>query len=378
MNFDRLDEFLAGLEATGKAGVDCAICMDGRPIHRFMRGMADIERGVPVTNDTVFRFYSMTKPITCVAALQLYEQGKFLMTDPVSRYLPEFSHMVVEHKASREASAITIQQLFTMTSGLSYNLYTWPLTRMAQDIKDYTTRDFVRAIAQSPLLFEPGEHWCYSLAHDVLGALIEVLTGMRFGEYLEKNVFAPLGIKDAWFHMPEEALPRAAVRYGFNKASRTFIPEPEDKAAQRYRTYQRSKNVESGGAGLNMTVDAYAQFALMLANLGTGANGVRILNQKTVNLMRENHLTDAQLADFDWIQHRGYGYGLGVRTLMNRAQAGALGEPGEFGWTGAAGTFLLVDPGRRLALVYAQQATPSDEAYIHPRLRNLLYAALDD
>lgn len=379
MNFKNVDNYLSGLERIGISGTDCCIYLGGTLVHRHIHGLADRENGIPIQENTLYRMFSMTKPITCVAMMQLYEQGRFLLTDPVSAYLPEFSHMVVAHRQPSAARSITLRQLFTMTSGLSYDLYTEPLNRLYQEKPGaYTTREFVQAVAQSPLLFQPGEHWYYSLAHDVLAACVEVISGMRFSDYLRQHIFEPLGIRDWYFWVPSHEIPRSCVRYRFDSAAGSFCREAGDTDTQRYNVYQQSKNCESGGAGLTTTVEEYAKFAQMLTNLGTGANGARILSRRTLDMMRENQLTPVQQQDFNWVQFEGYGYGLGMRTLTSRAGSGSPGALGEYGWGGAAGTYFLSDPENRLTVVYAQQANPSNETYIHPRLRNIVYACLED
>lgn len=377
MNFSSLDDFLVSLDQRGKSATDCAIYLNGKLVHRHMRGLIDREHNIPVSEDTLYRMFSMTKPITCVAMMQLYEQGKFLLSDPVSVYLPEFEHMIVAHRQPTEAASITLHQLFTMTSGLSYNLETDPLKALYADNPDYSTRDFIKAIAKSPLLFQPGEHWYYSLAHDVLAGVVEVISGMRFSDYLKKNIFDPLGMKDWYFHVPKDQIYRSCVRYCYDATTETYFRDVNETDEVRYNMYQRGHNFESGGAGLTTTVNEYAKFANMLTNLGVGENGVRIIGEGTLNMMRENHLTPAQEHDFNWIQFHGYSYGLGMRTLVSRARAGSAGAIGEYGWGGAAGTYFLSDPANHLTVVYAQQATPNDEVYVHPRIRNLVYAGLE-
>lgn len=377
MDFSRLDQFLVGLEQYGMAGTDICIYLDNKLVHRHTNGLADREKNIPITDKTLYRFFSMTKPITCVAMLQLYEQGKFLLSDPVSLYLPEFGNTFIHHRKAQPSGPITMEHLFTMTSGLSYDLETAPLKKLYAEKPDFTTRDFVKAVAASPLLFEPGERWYYSLAHDVLAACVEVISGMRFSDYLKKNIFDPLGMTDCYFWLPEELKDHSAVRYQYDMANHQFIlPKAEENA--RYNMYQRSPNFESGGAGLTTTVDSYAKFAKMLTNMGVGENGVRIISKGTLELMRENHLTPEQQHYFNWIQFQGYGYGLGVRTLVSRAVAGSNGSIGEYGWGGAAGTYFLADPAKKLTVVYAQQREPNEEEYVQPRLRNIIYACLDD
>ena len=379
MDFSNLDQFLARLEDIGISGTDCCVYLDGTQVYRRMRGLADRENGISVSDNTLYRMFSMTKPVTCVAMMQLYEQGKFLLTDPLDAYLPEFSDKIVAHRQPSTARSITLRQLFTMTSGLSYDLNSEPLTRLYRGKPGcYTTREFVQAVAKSPLLFQPGDHWYYSLAHDVLAACVEVISGMRFSDYQKNNIFEPLNIHDWYFWLPEHEVARSCVRYCFDVGAKVFTREITDTETQRFNVYQQSRNHESGGAGLTMTLDDYAKFARMLTNLGTGDDGARILSRRTMEMMRENQLTPAQQADFNWVQFEGYGYGLGMRTLVSRAQSGSGGALGEYGWAGAAGTYFLSDPANHLTVVYAQQATPSNETWIHPRLRNIIYTVLDN
>ncbi|MBR4081203.1 MAG: beta-lactamase family protein [Clostridia bacterium] len=378
MNFTKVDQFLTTLDQIGIAGTDLCIYLGGKLVHRHMNGLANREKHIPITENTLYRMFSMTKPITCVAMLQLYEQGKFLLTDPVSNFLPEFADMLVAHRHPATARSITMRQLFTMTSGLTYDLNTEPLTKLYREKPDFTTREFVQAVAKSPLMFQPGDHWYYSLAHDVLAACVEVISGMKFSEYLRKNIFEPLGIKDWYFWLPEHEADRSAVRYRFNKETKEFIRDETEQGNSRWNMYQRSPNFESGGAGLTTTVDEYAKFAMMMTNLGTGENGARILSRRTMEMMRENQLDAQQQHDFNWVQFEGYGYGLGVRTLISRAGSGSPGPIGEYGWGGAGGTYFIADPETKLTVLYAQEANPNNEAYVQPRLRNIIYACLDD
>ena len=387
MDFKYVTRFLESLSARGIVGCDLAVALDGKIIYRHMTGMADREAGRKIAADSIYRMYSMTKPITCAAALQLYEQGRFLMSDPVANFLPEFANMKVAFTKPDGQKAepvpaqrqITMRDLFTMSSGLNYDLESPSLLALYKKPGgfttapgNFTTREFAAAIAKEPLQFEPGTHFLYSLSHDVLGAVIEVISGKRLGEYFRENIFVPLGMKNTWFRVPEGELGRVAYCY-----------EPQADGAESKRLpyenkYQRGAQMESGGAGLCSTVEDYLKFASAMANLGKLPGGKRILGKGAVELMRMDHLDPARQADFDWIQFRGYSYGLGVRTLVDPAVAGAFGTPGEFGWGGAAGTYMLMDPAKNLSLVYAQQAMPNDEPYVHPRLRNLVYRAIEE
>ena len=377
MNFQALDDFLMTLYDRGKPGTDCAIYLDGELVHRHINGWADMENKKPITEDTLYRFFSMTKPVTCLAMLQLYEQGKFLLSDPVSHYLPEFGNLIMHRREPIKNQDMTIHQLFTMTSGLTYDLETPALQELYRTKPDFSTRDFVKAVAKSPLMFNPGEHWYYSLGHDVLAAMVEVISGMRFSDYLKKNIFEPLGMTDTYFWIPDEQIGRTAVRYCFDMDTKQYSRAFGESDTTRYNMYQRSPNFESGGAGLTTTLEQYAKFARMFTRLGVGDDGQRIIGERTLNLMRENHLTPQQEQDFMWIQFNGYSYGLGVRTLVSRAAAGSAGALGEYGWGGAAGTYFLADPAEKLTIVYGQQTDPNEEQYVHPRIRNLVYAGLE-
>ncbi len=376
MNFNALNEYLKTLEGElGLAGYDCAVYLDGGEVYRRMEGYADREASRPIARDTIYRMFSMTKPITCAAALQLYERGKFLLTDPVSRYLPEFSEMTVrEGDALRPAvRPITVRDLFAMSAGLTYDLDSPSMQAMMRETDmRYTTRQFAQALAKEPLIYEPGERWAYSLAHDVLGALIEELSGLSFEAYLERHVFAPLGMKDAHFFVPQDKLGRVACRYRCERG-RAPVREAYENV------YQRSPNCRSGGAGLSCTLDDYARFACALCRGGwCEQTHTRILGSATVRLMRENQLSDAQMRDFNWTQYAGYGYGLGVRTLVSRAESGSPGGLGEFGWGGAAGTYALIDPEYRLVMLFGQQSSPNFEDVVQPRIRNILYRCLEE
>lgn len=358
----------------GAPGVDCIVMQGYKPVFRHAAGYSDREAKVPMDGKERFFLYSATKPVTCVAALQLYEQGAFLLSDPLYEYIPEYRELTVaDGRGGRHAAArpVTVGSLFTMTAGFDYNMDSAAvkITRLETNGRVPTVR-LARAFAQEPLCFEPGARWQYSKAHEVLGALVEVVSGRPFGRYLRDSIFGPLGMERTGFvHTPEELrtlMPQYRRDVATNAVGR-IPPENEHILGTEY---------ESGGAGLASTVDDYGRFAAALANGGVGENGARILSGATIDLMRANHLSAAQLQDFNWVQLAGYGYGLGVRTLVDPAAAGTGAPRGEFGWGGAAGAYLLADTANRLSLFYAQHMRESLEPYIHPRLRNILYACM--
>ncbi len=377
MEFSRLDAFLRKITGTVVPGLDCCVYYRHEPAYRACYGYADAAAKRPITTDTMYYLYSASKVITCAAALQLHERGEFLMFQPVSDFIPEFRDMKVARRLVNgnaelvpATRPIRIQDLFTMTGGLSYDLESPAIRRIRRETDGRCpTLATVKAFADEPLLFEPGTRWNYSLCHDVLGALIEVISGKRFGEYLKEHIFDPLSMKDTSFRLPEEKRTRMAAQYTFDSAARTYAPKDGN-------AYVFGAEYESGGAGLISTVDDYMRFAETLCRFGTSADGERILSANSVKLMRMNHLTPQTQPDFNWVHLAGYGYGLGVRTLVDPTRISTLSVDGEFGWSGAAGAYVIIDPENEVTVCYAQHMLNCQEEYIHPRLRNVVYADL--
>lgn len=378
MNFKHLDEFLKRITDKIVPGADCAVYYHHEPVYRECYGYADVETKRPLTTNTMYSIYSLSKIITCTAALQLFERGEFNMFQPLSDFIPEYRNMNIARRLvndkielSRAMRPIRIGDLFTMTAGLSYDLESPSIKRVTRETNGRSpTLDIIRALADEPLLFEPGTHWNYSLCHDVLGALIEVISGQQFGDYLKKNIFDPIGMPDTSFRLPEEKKPRMATKYIYLNDSKTYTLNPGV-------AYVFGTEYESGGAGLYSCAGDYMKFVETLCRLGTAANGERILSPRTVNIMRTNHLTSVTMPSFNWIHLLGYGYGLGVRTLVDPSRISTLSPVGEFGWSGATGGFAVIDPETELSIFYAQHMQNSQEEFIHPRLRNIVYAALE-
>jgi len=238
-----------------------------------------------------------------------------------------------------------------------------------------TTRELVDAIAAGPLDYEPGTHFKYSIAHDVLGAVIEVVTGLRFGEYLKNNIYKPLGMSETTFRPTKAQRARLTQQYQTDtrKGHETFLPVP-----MRHPLIDCSRNLEGGGGGIYSTADDYILFADALSNEGLGSNGARILQPESVRMMKQNQLDEARLADFARLNKHGYGYGLGVRTMMDPAGSGARSPVGEFGWDGAAGAYVLIDTTNRLAIFMGMQVLGNDRAFreFHPAVRDTIYETL--
>ena len=378
MDFDNIRNYMDLRTATVVPGCDCMICRDHEEIFRYTSGYADADKHRYVEGNELYFLWSMSKVVTVSLAMKLYENGAFAMDDPISLYLPEFSQMKVKSVAEdRETiipakNPIRVRDLFAMTAGINYNISSKSLEEARKTTeKRCPTREMVRAMSREPLEFEPGGEWRYSLCHDVLGGLIEVVSGMRLRDYAKKVLFDPLEMIDTSYGLPrdDDKVSRLAVLYQYRENERRVVP------TNNTCNFIFGDEYDSGGAGVISTCSDYMKFADALANFGLGANGYRFLSRDTVNLMRTNVLTDAQLKTF-WFADCGYGYGYGVRTMIDKSRAGALSNIGEFGWAGAAGTYLLIDPQNHISMFYVQHMRESMEAYIHPRLRNVLYGCL--
>ncbi|MCE5188535.1 MAG: beta-lactamase family protein [Eubacteriales bacterium] len=388
MDFSKLTAYLDSLEQTYEVhGLDCKILRGHLTVYRHMAGHRDYAKREPVSEHDLYDVYSCTKVITMTAVMQLVEQGRLSLDEPLSRYLPEFSEMQVakdfrfvdwpfawptlSSPLAPARNPILIHQLMSMTAGLSYDVLSEPIREMQRESGNRaSTRDMMKAIARMPLICEPGTRYSYGLGHDVLAAVIEVIDGEPFSRYLKKHVFDPLGAADLYFHIPEREAKRLSAQYRKDMDTGEVAPYGE-------MIYRLTNRYESGGAGLACPVDAYSRVLDALANGGVGANGARILEPESIAAMSQNRLNAQQMQDFSRAGKAGYGYGLGVRTLVDAACSKS--PVGEFGWDGAAGAYALVDPVNRLSIFYAHEIIGMNAAYseIHPTIRDLAYEALE-
>ena len=363
MNFTRVTNFMESLKDIGVAGADLGIYLKGCEVYRHQVGYANIETQAPITKDNLFAMWSMTKVITCVAALRLFEEGRFLLSDPIGNYMPEFRDMMYKNDAGETVPCkrpIRVVDLFTMSSGISYDA--------PQDLPSCTNlAEFAAAMSKEVLHFEPGTRWMYGYSHDILGALIERIAGRKVSEYFHDEIFVPLGMNDTFFHqyISAENAARLANVYSYNTETRTHT-----------KADHANWNFENCGGGLVSSVDDYAKFANALCNHGMAASGYKLLSKGTIELMRANHLCDARMGYYNWDSHIGYGYGLGVRTLVKKAISGMNANVGEYGWAGYFGTYFAVDPAAELTYVYAHQLMPNLEGHIASRLKNIIYASI--
>ena len=389
MDFSKLNRYLDNLHRDyGVPGYELIIRKDHETIFRRTGGFSDYRNTVPVAETDLYYLYSNSKVITMTAAMQLAEQGKIRLDDPVADYLPEFARMeVADHYELNQPwppkiptladphhpakTPITLRMLMSMTAGLNYEIAGEPVLAMKKATDNQaTTRQMMAAIAEMPLLFEPGTHYSYSLGHDVIAAVIEVVTGRTYGEYLKEYIFDPLEIRDAYFHLDDQLRRRLTAQY---------TAEGEDgeiRPAEQTNAYCLSDRYESGGAGLICTAEAYETVMDALACGGTGWNGARILSEESLAKLAENQLTSGMLPEYQMPWRMEYGYGLGVRTLIHPEDSPT--PQGEFGWDSAGGAYCLVDPVNHISFFYIQEILSMIRSYseIHPALRNLIYGAL--
>lgn len=376
--FARLREFMDEYFAkTGFPGVDCIIYQDHREIFRHTAGYMDVENKIKPAPGALYNIYSASKMITCIAALQLIEQGRMFLTEPLHTYLPEYEHMQVKYGTwmfTPAKSKIRVADLFMMTAGISYDGDMPNLKKLREDTKsDFTTREFAAAIAKEPLMFEPGEGWNYGYCHEVMGALIEVVSGMGFGEYLKKHIFDPLGMKDATFFVPEGKADRFAPQYSYDMAGGNVLKITTDSLA----TSPNNKKYESGGGGLVMPPEDYILFIDALACGGIGASGARIISKSSIELMAKNHLKGKALADYrNNGTSDGYGYGLGCGVVYDSAACLSLRPEGVFAWGGIGGVQNMVDPKNKLSYYVAQHFILAPKNTLGPGMLNILYASL--
>lgn len=382
--FANLTPLLKSFVENGPSGCSCSVIHKGETVYEKCFGYADIETKTPITPDTLFRIFSMTKPITCTAALILYERGLYNLNDPLYEYLPEFRNIMVYRSSPNGAlsvssalSPIRIRDLFTMTSGFTYDDEDTETGRqmikkkkeLAESGAKFDIREVSKILASIPLCFDPGSHWRYGMSHDVLAAFVEVLSGKKYSQFLKDEIFDPLGMKNTFHRIPENK----------KKQLCSFYYRHEDgsmeKSTDMDAFIHEDDIVDGGGSGLLSTLGDYQRFIQMLCNNGE-LDGVRILGRKTIDLMATNHLNDQQLSDYNWPHHAGYGYGLGVRVMIDTAEGGCNGSLGEFGWSGMLGTWMMIDRKENLTVTYMQQLLPSLEDIHAPRLRSVIYGAL--
>ena len=389
---DRVRTWMHQWVDSGKlAGMVTCVMRKGQLAFAEVYGKADTARDKPMRPDTIFRIYSMTKPLTSTAIMMLYEEGRFQLDDPISKFIPAFANPRVYVGGSRgkmetvpAEREINFRDLLTHTSGLTYGfMESTPVDAAyrAKDGVDFQTADtslkqVVEKLATIPLIAQPGKAWNYSVATDVLGYLVEVISGQPFEKYLKEKVIDPLRMIDTDFHVPKEKHDRFAANYSAGPGGKLDLID--DPAKSRYLA---PRKVNSGGGGLVSTASDYLRFCKFMLNKGE-LDGVRLLGRKTVELMTMNHL-NGDMADmgtprFSESTYTGIGFGLGFSVMIDPAKAYIAGTPGEFAWGGAASTAFWIDPAEDMAVVLLTQLMPSSTYPIRRELRVLTYQAIVD
>lgn len=390
------------VEAGKTAGELTLIARDGKIAYFDMAGMADRENEVPIQADTIFRIYSMSKPITTVALMMLYEQGEFFLRDPVAKFIPELGGLEVavpdpnqaeggvfnipddpESESAQSAQPvkievnteparreITIQDLMRHTAGFTYGFFgNTAVDRMYQQsgilVTDEDLEDMVNKLGEIPLQFHPGERWHYSASVDVMGRLVEVIARMPFDQYLDERIFQPLGMVDTGFAVPDEDLHRFAQLYRPDDDAEGIEPAP----AYQSRNFTGNPSFFSGGGGLVSTANDYFRFCQMMLN-GGELDGVRILSPKTVELMTADHLGDLEMGQ------PGYTFGLGFAVAEDLGAVAGLTSVGEYNWGGAAGTRFWIDPVEKFIGVYMVQILPHTGLTYGSQVKQLAYQAI--
>ena len=387
----RIPEFFAPyIEKQKLPCMATLVARGGQVAHLEFRGTTEMGGSRPIDENTIYRIYSMTKPITSVAAMMLFEEGHLRLDHEVYRYIPEFQDAMVlgdDGKLVKPSRPMMVRDLFLHTSGLSYSfLMQGPVDKYYRDnhIEHFSwkgdLKSFCEGLAKAPLAFSPGDRWNYSNSTDVLGRVVEVASGMSLDQFFQKRIFGPLGMNDTGFRVEEQNLDRLMACYRRN---------PEDgvislsDAAGKASAYARTPNVFSGGGGLASSIGDYLKFCLMLAN-GGEYNGVRLLSPKTLEYMTMNHLpggkTLKDMGDKTFSESRmdGSGFGLGWAVTTDVVATMQPGSVGTFSWGGMASTFFWIDPVEDLIAIQMTQLMPSGAYPIRPQLQQLVYAAIEE
>ena len=375
----------------------CQVLVGRRGVPAYFRsfGQMDRERGKPMTDDTIFRIYSMTKPITSVALMMLFEEGLFQLNDPVHRFIPSWRNHRVWVEGEGEdmvtrapASPMTMRHVLSHTAGLTYGDMLYPPPKLHPVDQVYremdvsrapgeTVESFVEKLAQVPLRYEPGTRWMYSLATDVCGCLVQIISGQKFEDFFQERIFDPLGMVDTAFMVPDDKLGRFAANY--TRMPDKSVKLEDDPETSRYR---KMPSFPSGGGGLVSTTADYARFCQMLCN-GGELDGQRIIGPRTLELMHMNHLPDGQdlgtlaMGAFSETAYDGIGFGLGFASTLDEVQSGTIGA-GDYYWGGMASTIFWVDPWEDLYAIFMTQLTPSATFNFRGQLKNIIYGAIED
>lgn len=374
MNETKITNYLDSLADKGIPSVDMIVMKNHEVIYRHMNGYVDEKHTIPVSGDQKYLMFSMTKVQTMTAFMQLVEQGLISLEDEVGKYLPAYQNLKIktpEGKINASEKPLLIKHLVSMQSGLDYNLDRPGIVRVLKEKGgNATTQELVNSFVESPLNFEPGTHFNYSLSHDVVAAIIEVVSGMSFGEYLRKNIWTPLHMNNTFFAKP--------LNDDVDMLADQFIVDENNQIVKMEKScnYQLSESYESGGAGLISCTEDYIKLGDTLACGGISAEGNRILNPETIDIIKTNLLGPDSLNDLATTMGRkAYGYGVGMQIFMFPEKIGSATHTGIFGWDGAAGSCIQMDTKTNTSFVFTMHVRNCGYAYdvIHPMLRDLVF-----
>ena len=385
--------FNSYLEREKFAGISVLVAREGKIAQLTHQGKMGFERDEVLDDDAIFRIYSMTKPITSVAIMQLYEQSKLMLTDPITKFLPAFKDVQVfdkgtasDHTTRAPERMITLHDLLTHQSGLSYDfLLEHPVDAIYRNNKingarseKLDTAQLCAKLADMPLLFSPGTAWNYSVATDVLGHIVELVSGQTLDAYFKQHILGPLGMADTFFHIPDDKRHRLMDNYAFDPVKReTRLVDSREKTI-----YAPGRVFLSGGGGLLSTMSDYFKFADMLHRGGTGANGARILGRTTVAKMCANQLPHNRtleehgFGEFTEVAYPGTGFGLGLSTIIDPGVTVSSTSKGSTSWGGLASTIFWNDPVEDMTVIMMTQVMPANTYPLRPQLSQLVYAAL--
>lgn len=375
---ERLDTFLEEQIAQGRiAGAQVMLARNDLVVHNEVFGVRHLEDGTPVTHDTLWRIYSMTKPVTSVAAMMLHEEGRFGLDDPLADYLPEYANMTVLRDGERVPAQqpITIRQLFTHTAGFSYGFTNEGVDALYRESDLFAAKDlaaFSEQLAALPLAFEPGSRWHYGVNTDVLGRLVEVVSGQSLDAFFSERLFEPLGMDDTFFEVPADKLDRFGTNHAWDPETKALEVVPDGGLAG---IRWQDVGLLSGGGGLVSTAEDYMRFARML--LGGGSlDGVRILSPKTVAWMTRDHLPDDLDGEGVFGRRGAIGFGLGFAVIDDPVDwSGHVGASGEYWWGGAAGTLFWIDPEYDVIAILMMQRFQAEP--LRRTFRTLVNAAIE-
>jgi len=390
---ERLDRLHAAIQEEidqkKLAGAITLLARHGKVVDYRTYGMRDLAAAAPMTKDTIFRDYSMTKPVTGVAMMILYEQGKWLPSDPISKYIPEFAHLKVFNGFDATGKMLladpthppTMRELMTHSAGFTYGNADTPVDRMYKQIDPQgasNLHEMIERLAQIPLLYQPGTRWVYSMSMDIQGYIVEKISGQPLPDFMRNHIFTPLGMKDAGFFVPADK--RSLFAAGYHEADGALVAESTENGVP--TDYATQPGAPSGGGGLVSTIEDYYRFATMLLN-GGALGGVRVLAPPTAKLMTSNHLPDGLLTgEFGIGQHimrPGFGYGYDCAVIYDPPEANLPDGKGTFFWDGAAGTWFWADPANDIVFVgmIQRRSSPDNHPLLY-RTHALVYQALVD